>query len=77
MPRRYPPDERAAEHLRNALAMLQLAMQTGTVTMGNEGAGVVVPMGTLGAVAARIEAALDQLEPPPTILPFPQPPEDQ
>lgn len=73
--RRYPAEERASEHLRNALALLQLAMQTGEVTMGNEGAGVVLSMGTLGAVVARIEAALDQLEPPPPVLPFHRPEE--
>lgn len=70
---RYHPDEHAREHLRNALCLVRLALETAEVRMDAEGARVFVPVETLNAIQGRLEAALARLEPPPTVLPFPQP----
>lgn len=67
---RYPADETAREHIRNALALVRLTMQTAPVTVGNEGRGFIVSAAALGAMQARLEAALDTLEPPPDVSPF-------
>ena len=73
-----PPrdQETAREHIGNALQMLRLVMETGAVTCGNESPGMVVPTETLGAIQARLEAAIEHLELPTTLLDFPQRPEE-
>ena len=68
--------ETARQHIRNTLVMLRLVMETGEVSYGNEGPGVIVPTETLGAIQVRLEAAIEQLEPPTRLLDFPYRPEE-
>jgi hypothetical protein len=60
----YDPRETAASHLRNALAALRLTMQTAPTVAGEDGPALVVTAEALGAVVARIEAALERLPSP-------------
>lgn len=66
-PKAVPARETAQEHLRNALQLLRVTLETERV----EWPGVLVPAQTLAALQARLEAALDVLEPPRSPLPFP------
>lgn len=54
--------ETAGEHVRNALALVRLALTTGEPVMSNEGPGVVVPVATLDAIQRRLACALERLD---------------
>ena len=61
----FPPAETAAEHLRNALGIVRLTLETAEPAIGHEGPGFIVTADTLGRLQARIEAALERLTRPP------------
>lgn len=56
--------EGPVEHLRNALAMVRLFLDLGEVMMGAAaGPSVVVPINGLARIQARLEAAIELLQP--------------
>jgi hypothetical protein len=57
------PAEGPVEHLRNALAIARLVMDTGAPVFGsgNDSPGVVVRIHDLARLQARLEAAIEQL----------------
>jgi len=57
------PEEGPAEHLRNALGVIRVALDFGQPVFGcADGPGVIVPIRHLARLQARIEAALSLLE---------------
>jgi hypothetical protein len=54
--------EGPAEHARNVLMLLRLALEEGEPMVGNGCPGVVVPIQTLARIQARAELIVEQLE---------------
>lgn len=55
----FVPAEGPVEHLRNGLQVIRLFLDLGELVDGRDGPCVAVPVDSLAAVQARIEAALD------------------
>jgi hypothetical protein len=57
------PEERAPEHIRNALQILRFSIEHDEPLIGNGCPAVAVPITSLARIQARLECVLEQLEP--------------
>jgi hypothetical protein len=59
----HVPTEGPAEHVRNALTILRFSLDHDEPLIGNGCPAVAVPITSLARMQARLEAALEQLQP--------------